>query len=103
MANGEPLAAGEVALLATQGSTGVDAGGFVDAKGTVRISVLPGSYVAVIRPIPPPEDDAATASVAADVTGPRTIPKRYRSPATSPFAVEIREGEKHIFTFELAP
>jgi hypothetical protein len=29
--------------------------------------------------------------------------KRYRSPATSPFAMEIRRGEKNVFTFDLAP
>ena len=39
----------------------------------------------------------------ADATGARSIPRRYRSPATSPFAVEIRQGEKNVFTFDLAP
>jgi hypothetical protein len=102
-AGAQPLTLGEVALLATKDGTGVDAGGLLDAKGMVSIPALPGSYVAVIRPLPPPEDGAATASGAADATGGRSIPKRYRSPATSPFAVEIRKGEKNVFAFDLAP
>lgn len=102
-AGAQPLTLGEVALLATKDGTGVDAGGLLDAKGMVTIPALPGSYVAVIRPLPPPEDDAATASGAADATNARSIPNRYRSPATSPFAVEIRKGEKNVFAFDLAP
>lgn len=101
--NGEPLAAGEVALLATQGSTGVDAGGFIDAKGAVRIPILPGSYVVIIRPLALPEVSPSDGSAAEPRTGDMGIPKRYRSPATSPLAVEIRKGEKHTFTFDLTP
>ena len=68
------------------------------------IPALPGSYVAVIRPLPPPPEGTATdTAAAADPTGEPSIPKRYRSPATSPFAVEIRRGEKNVFTFDLAP
>ncbi len=103
-AGGQPLAVGEVTLRATEGSTGIDAGGVLDASGRATFSALPGSYVAVIQPLPPPPEGAATdAAAAADATGARSIPKRYRSPATSPFAVEIRQGEKNVFTFDLAP
>lgn len=103
-AAGQPIGAGEVALLAKQGSTGVDAGGFVDAKGLVSIPALPGSYVAVIRPLtPPPEVPASGGSVPDISTGEQVIPKRFRSPATSPLTVEIRSGEKNQFTFDLVP
>ena len=103
-AGGQPLEVGEVTLLATKGSSGVDAGGLLDTAGAAMIPALPGSYVAVIRPLPPPPEGTATdAGAAADATGAGSIPKRYRSPATSPFAVEIRRGEKNVFTFDLAP
>lgn len=103
IANGEPLAAGEVAFLAAQGSTGVDAGGFIDAKGTVRIPILPGSYVVVIRPLAPPEFSPSDGSAAEPRARDTGIPRRYRSPSTSPLAVEILKGEKHTFTFDLTP
>lgn len=100
---GQPLNTGEIAFQPVEDGEGVRAGGFLDAQGTATISALPGSYVAVIRPLAPPEDVAATASATTDATGGRSIPKRYRSAATSPFAVEIRQGEKNVFTFDLAP
>ena len=103
-AGSQPLEVGQVTLLATEGSTGVDAGGVLDASGRATFPALPGSYVAVIQPLPPPPGGVATdTAAAADATGARSIPKRYRSPATSPFAVEIRQGEKNVFTFDLAP
>jgi hypothetical protein len=103
-AGGQPLAVGEVTLRATEGSTGIDAGGVLDASGRATFPALPGSYVAVIQPLPPPPEGTPTdTAAAADATGARTIPKRYRSPATSPFAVEIRQGEKNVFTFDLTP
>ena len=102
--SGQPLPTGQVTLMASKGGTGVDAGGVLDASGQARFPALPGSYVAVIQPLPPPPEGLATdPRAAAAATGERSIPKRYRSPATSPLAVEIREGEKHIFTFDLAP
>lgn len=101
---GQPLATGQVTLMASKGGTGVDAGGDLDASGHATFPALPGSYVAVIQPLPlPPEGLAADPNTAAAAAGERSIPKRYRSPATSPFAVEIREGEKNTFTFDLAP
>jgi len=103
-AGGQPLEVGEVTLLATKGSSGVDAGGLLDTAGAVMIPALPGSYVAVIRPLSPPAEGTETdTGAAADPTGVSSIPKRYRSPATSPFAVEIRQGEKKVFTFDLTP
>lgn len=100
----QPLEVGQVTLLAAKGSTGIDAGGVLDASGRATFPALPGSYVAVIQPLPPPLEGTPTdTAAAADATGARSIPKRYRSPATSPFAVEIRQGEKNVFTFDLAP
>jgi hypothetical protein len=100
----QPLEVGQVTLLAAKGSTGIDAGGVLDASGRATFPALPGSYVAVIQPLPPPPEGTPTdTAAAADATGERSIPKRYRSPATSPFAVEIRQGEKNVFTFDLAP
>ena len=102
--SGQPLTIGQVTLRASEGGTGVDAGGELDANGQVTFPALPGSYVAVIQPLPPPPEGLATdPGTAAAATGERSIPKRYRSPATSPLAVEIREGEKHTFTFDLTP
>ena len=103
-AGGQPLAVGEVTLRATEGSTGIDAGGVLDASGRATFPALPGSYVAVIQPLPPPPEGTPTdTGAAADATGERSIPKRYRSPATSPFALEIGQGEKNVFTFDLTP
>lgn len=100
----QPLEVGQVTLLAAKGSTGIDAGGVLDASGRATFPALPGSYVAVIQPLPPPLEGTPTdTAAAADATGARSIPKRYRSPATSPFAMEIRQGEKNVFTFDLAP
>jgi hypothetical protein len=102
--SGQPLTIGQVTLRASEGGTGVDAGGELDASGQARFPVLPGSYVAVIQPLPPPPEGLATdPGAAAAATGERSIPKRYRSPATSPLAVEIREGEKLTFAFDLTP
>jgi hypothetical protein len=53
-AGSQPLEVGQVTLLATEGSTGVDAGGVLDASGRATFPALPGSYVAVIQPLPPP-------------------------------------------------
>ncbi len=102
--NGQPLTIGEVTLRASEGGTGVDAGGVLDASGRAIFPALPGSYVAVIRPLPPPPEDSTTdAGAAAAATGEKSIPKRYRSPSTSPLAVEIRKGEKNTFMFDLTP
>lgn len=102
--SGQPLGTGQVTLMASKGGTGVDAGGDLDASGHATFPALPGSYVAVIQPLPlPPEGLATDPGAAAAAAGERLIPKGYRSPATSPFAVEIREGEKNTFTFDLAP
>jgi hypothetical protein len=103
--SGQPLTLGQVTLRASEGGTGVDAGGELDANGQACFPVLPGSYVAVIQPLPPPPEGLATdpGAAAAAATGERSIPKRYRSPATSPLAIEVREGEKHTFTFDLTP
>ncbi len=102
--NGQPLTIGEVTLRASEGGTGVDAGGVLDASGRATFPVLPGSYVAVIRPLPPPPEGSTTdASAAAAATGEKAIPKRYRSPSTSPLAVEVRKGEKNTFSFDLTP
>lgn len=102
--SGQPLTGGQVTLRASEGGTGVDAGGVLDASGRATFPALPGSYVAVIQPLPPPPEGSATGpgSVAA-VTGEKSIPKRYRSPSTSPLAVEIRKGEKNTFSFDLTP
>lgn len=102
--NGQLLTIGEVTLRASAASTGVDAGGVLDASGRATFPALPGSYVAVIQPLPPPpEGSTPDASAAAAATGEKSIPKRYRSPSTSPLAVEIRKGEKNTFTFDLTP
>jgi hypothetical protein len=102
--SGQPLTIGQVTLRASEGGTGVDAGGVLDASGRATFPALPGSYVAVIEPLPPPpEGTASDTAAAADATGVRSIPKRYRSPATSPLAVEIRTGEKNVFAFDLPP
>jgi len=102
--NGQPLTIGEVALRASEGGTGVDAGGVLDTSGRATFSALPGSYVAVIQPLPPPPEGSTTdASPATAATGEKSIAKRYRSPSTSPLAVEIRKGEKNTFTFDLTP
>lgn len=101
---GQPLTFGEVTLRASEGGTGVDAGGVFDPSGRATFPALPGSYVAVIQPLPPPPEGSATdPGAVAATTGEKSIPKRYRSPATSPLAVEIRKGEKNTFTFDLTP
>jgi hypothetical protein len=100
----DPLTAGEVAFLADQGSSGIDAGGIVDATGSVTIPVLPGDYTVVIRPLPPSEEEMAKPR-----TGPKAaparatpIPGRFHSPKTSPFKATISAREKREFTFDLS-
>jgi hypothetical protein len=97
-AGGQPVGVGEVTLVAKPESTGVDAGGWLDTRGSVVIPALPGRYVAIILPLPPAEPGGA----AGKSDAPRIAP-RYRSAATSPFDVEIRTGERNVFTFEMEP
>lgn len=94
------LAAGEVAFLADQGSSGVDAGGVVDAKGTVEFPVLPGDYTVVIRPLPPSEEEMAKPRTARKAA--TSIPGRFHSPKTSPFKATLSPREKREFTFDLS-
>lgn len=94
---GQPLQVGEVAFLAKKGSTGVDAGGALDAQGSATFPLLPGSYVAVVRPLPPSEDSPSNAK------GEMSIPKRYHTPATSPITVNVGKGEKTSLLFDLEP
>ena len=71
-AGSQPLEVGQVTLLATEGSTGVDAGGVLDASGRATFPALPGSYVAVIQPLPPPPGGAATDTARAAANEPET-------------------------------
>ena len=100
----DPLAAGEVAFLAAQGSSGVDAGGVVDAKGSVTIPVLPGDYTVVIRPLPPSEEEMAKPRTGPKAVPPRAtpIPGHFHSPKTSPFKATLSDREKREFTFDLS-
>lgn len=100
----DPLAAGEVAFLADQGSSGVDAGGVVNANGSVTIPLLPGDYTVVIRPLPPSEEELSkprTGSKAAP-TRVTSIPGRFHSPKTSPLKATLSAREKRQFTFDLS-
>ena len=100
----DPLAPGEVAFLADQGSSGVDAGGVVDAKGSVTIPLLPGDYTVVIRPLPPSEEEMAKPRTGPKAAPPRatSIPGRFHSPKTSPFKATMSAREKREFTFDLS-
>ena len=100
----EPLVEGEVAFLADQGSSGVDAGGVVDAKGSVTIPVLPGEYTVVIRPLPPSEEEMAKPRTGPKAAPPRAtpIPGRFHSPKTSPLKATLSDREKREFTFDLS-
>ena len=100
----DPLAPGEVAFLADQGSSGVDAGGVVDAKGSVTIPLLPGDYTVVIRPLPPSEEEMAKPRTGPKAAPPRAtaIPSRFHSPKTSPFKATLSDREKREFTFDLS-
>ena len=100
----EPFTVGEVAFLADAGSEGVDAGGVLDAKGTVSFPVLPGSYTVVIRPLPPSEEEMArprSGPNAAKPT-PSAIPGRFHSPKTSPYKATLTARETKEFTFDLS-
>jgi hypothetical protein len=104
-AGGRPVTLGDVTLMAKPDGGGVDAGGRLDARGTTVIPALPGRYVAVIQPLPPA---AAAPPTTAEQglpagSGEPTIPPRYRSVATSPFAVEVRFGESNVFAFDMQP
>jgi hypothetical protein len=100
----DPLAAGEVAFLADQGSSGVDAGGVVNAKGSVTIPVLPGDYTVVIRPLPPSEEELSKPRTGPNAAKPRvtSIPGRFHSPKTSPFKATLSAREKREFAFDLS-
>jgi len=100
----DPLAAGEVAFLPVQGTSGVDAGGVVDAKGSVTIPVLPGDYTVVIRPLPPSEEEMAKPRTGPKAAPPRAtpIPGRFHSPKTSPLKATLSDREKREFTFDLS-
>ena len=99
----DPLAVGEVAFLADQGSSGCGAG-VVDAKGSVTIPVLPGDYTVVIRPLPPSEEEMAKPRNGPKAAPPRvtSIPGRFHSPKTSPFKATLSAREKREFTFDLS-
>ena len=100
----DPLAVGEVAFLADQGTSGVDAGGVVNATGRVTIPVLPGDYTVVIRPLPPSEEELAKPRTGPNAAKPRvtSIPGRFHSPKTSPFKATLSAREKREFTFDLS-
>jgi hypothetical protein len=100
----EPLVEGEVAFLADQGSSGVDAGGVLDAKGVVTIPLLPGDYTVVIRPLPLPEEELAKPRSGPNAAQPRLspIPPRFQSPRTSPCKATISPREHRQFTFDLS-
>jgi hypothetical protein len=100
----DPLAAGEVALLADRGSSGVDAGGVVDAQGSVTIPLLPGDYTVVIRPLPPSEEEMAKPRTGPNAAKPRdtSIPVRFHSPKTSPLKATLSARETRAFTFDLS-
>ena len=100
----DPLAVGEVAFLADQGSSGVDAGGVVNATGSVTIPVLPGDYTVVIRPLPPSEEQMAKPRTGPKAAPPRatSIPGRFHSPKTSPLKATLSAREKREFTFDLS-
>ena len=100
----DPLVEGEVAFLADKGSSGVDAGGVVDAKGSVTIPLLPGDYTVVIRPLPPSEEEMAKPRTGPNAAKPRvtSIPGRFHSPKTSPFKATLSAREKREFTFDLS-
>jgi len=100
----DPLSAGEVAFLAEQGSSGVDAGGVVDAQGTVTIPVLPGDYTVVIRPLPPSEEELSKPRTGPNAAPPRPtpIPGRFHAAKTSPLKATVSAREKREFTFDLS-
>ena len=100
----DPLTTGEVAFLAGPDSTGIDAGGVVDAKGTITFPVLPGDYTVVIRPLPPSEEEMAKPRTGPNAAQPRatSIPVRFHSPKTSPLKVTLSAREKRAFTFDLS-
>lgn len=100
----DPLAEGEVVFLADQGTSGVDAGGVVDAQGSVTIPLLPGDYTVVIRPLPPSEEELAKPRTGPKAVPPRatSIPGRFHSPKTSPLKATLSAREKREFTFDLS-
>jgi hypothetical protein len=100
----DPVTEVEVAFLADEGSDGVDAGGVVDAKGTVTFPVLPGDYTVVIRPqTPSPEEwDRSQPGPNAARPRPKPVPGRFQSRKTSPLRATLSAREKREFTFDLA-
>lgn len=100
----DPLPQGEVAFLADEGSGGVDAGGVVDARGTVTFPVLPGDYTVVIRPLPPSDEEMSRPRTGPNAARPRPapIPGRFHSRKTSPLKATLAARETREFTFDLS-
>jgi len=95
-----PFRDAEVMLVASSDSTGVDAGGVLDAAGTATIPVLPGRYRVVVQPLPPSQEELDRPS-SARRPAPSSIPASFRSPKTSPCQIEVRPRTQHAFTVDL--
>jgi hypothetical protein len=95
-----PFRDAEVMLVASSDSTGVDAGGVLDAAGTATIPVLPGRYRVVVQPLPPSQEELDRPS-SARRPAPSSIPASFRSPKTSPCQIKVRPRTQHAFTVDL--
>lgn len=95
-----PFRDAEVMLVASSDSTGVDAGGVLDAAGTATIPVLPGRYRVVVQPLPPSQEELDRPR-SVRKPPPSSIPASFRSPKTSPCQIEVHPRAQHAFTVDL--
>ncbi len=101
--DGKPLEDGNIVFSGEQGAAGVGKivnGSFTMSETGEETGVLPGSYSVLISSWF--EELGAVQPNGSFSPGKPRIPLYYRDPKKSGLTVEVKQGEKNYFTFELS-